>query len=152
MGIFFSFLAKWIGGGFASALKIVSDAGFQWFAKSQDARLEGFKAAAGLDERAYEAWLNYETAQAALTATARSWWGPKLLLMVVATPACLHVAMVFLDSTFRLGCPHYGCLAIPDVPERWASTENMVLSFLFGVSVVGPFASSVAAWLHRRRA
>lgn len=150
--MFVSLVTRLIGSGLASVFKTLSDAGFQWFAKSQDTTLDGFKAAAGLDERAYEAWLNYQTAQAAQAATARSWWGPKLLLMVVAAPACLHVAMIFLDSTFRLGCPHYGCLAIPDVPERWIATENMVLTFLFGVSIVGPFASSVAVWLHRRRA
>ena len=103
-----------------------------------------------MDEKAYEAWLAYETANAASQAAARSWWGPKLLLMVVGIPACLHVAMVFLDSTFRLGCPHYGCLGVPDVPARWISTENTVIAFIFGVSVVGPMASSVTAWLHRK--
>lgn len=152
MGALVSVILRLLGGGVAAAVKSLSDAAFQWFAKSQDTTLDGFKAAAALDERGYEAWLNYQSAQAALAATARSWWGPKLLLMVVAVPACLHVALVFLDSTFRLGCPHYGCLAIPDVPPRWVATENMVLSFLFGVSVAGPLASSVTAWLHRRRA
>lgn len=150
MGSLFAWLGSFLGGSFASVFTSVSDSAFKWFAKSKDTTLDGFKTATGLDEKAYEAWLVYQTAIVANQAAARAWWGPKLLLMVVGVPACLHVAMVFLDSTFRLGCLHYGCLGVPEVPTRWIATENTVIAFVFGVSVVGPMASSVTAWLHRR--
>ena len=150
MGPFFAWIGSFLGGSFASVFTSVSNSAFQWFAKSKDTTLDGFKTATGMDEKAYEAWLAYETANAASQAAARSWWGPKLLLMVVGAPACLHVGVVFLDSTFKLGCAHYGCLGVPDVPARWVATENTVIAFIFGVSVVGPMASSVTAWLHKK--
>jgi hypothetical protein len=150
MGALFAWLGQLFGGSFASLFTALSNSVFQYFAKSKDTTLDGFKTASGLDEKAYEAWLAYEQANATIAEASPSWWGPKLLLMMVGAPACLHVALVFLDSSLKLGCNHYGCLNVPDVPTRWIQTENMVLSFVFGVSVVGPMASSVTAWLHRR--
>jgi hypothetical protein len=124
MGQLLAWLGSFVGGSFASIFTSVSGAAFQWYAKSKDTTLDGFKTATGMDEKAYEAWLSYQMSIVAAQAASRSWWGPKLLLMLVGVPACLHVAGVFLDSTFRLGCSHYGCLGIPDVPERWVSTET----------------------------
>ena len=112
--------------------------------------LDGFKTAAGVDEAGYEAYLKYEASVMAARAAEASWWGPKLLLMIVGVPACLHVALISLDSTFTFWTGHYGALGIAKLPPDYFAYEKVVIDFVFGVSVIGPPASAVAAWLHRK--
>ena len=123
---------------------------FTWLNKKQDAQLAGFQTAAGIDEAAYGAWLNYQVATGAQKAAADAWWGARLLYLLVGGTAALHTAAIFLDSTLRLGCEHYGCLGVPPLPAAYAEYERVVVYSLFVVSTVGPPASAIAAWLHRR--
>ncbi|WP_131114310.1 hypothetical protein [Lichenihabitans psoromatis] len=139
-------LLSWISGGLlTSVLQPV----FAWLGKRQDVTLEGFKAAAGEDATAYTAWLDFEKTVYTARLAAASWWGPKLLCMLVGVPACLHVGMIFLDSTFTFGMGHYGSLGIAKLPPDYFDCEKIVVDFVFGVSIVGPMASSVSSWLHR---
>ncbi len=123
---------------------------FTWLNKKQDAQLAGFQTAAGIDAAAYRAWLDYLVAVGQQKAAANAWWGAKLLYLGVGGTAALHTAAIFLDSTVRLGCGHYGCLAVPPLPTAYADYERVVVYSLFVVSTLGPPASAVTAWLHRR--
>ena len=123
---------------------------FTWLNKRQDTQLEGFQTAAGLDVTAYGAFLNYQVAIGQQKAAANSWWGARALYLLVGGAAAAHTAAVFLDSTVKLGCGHYGCLGVPPLPATYAGYERLVVTSLFVVSTIGPPASAVAAWLHRR--
>ena len=123
---------------------------FAWLTKKQDAQLAGFQTAAGIDQVSYANWLNYLVAVGQQKAAANAWWGAKLLYLVVGGTAALHTAAIFLDSTLKLGCGHYGCLGVPPLPPAYADYERVIVYALFVVSTVGPPASAVTAWLHRR--
>ena len=123
---------------------------FTWLNKRQDTGLAGFQTAAGIDQAAYQAFLNYQIAVAQQKAAANAWWGAKALYLVVGGSAAAHTAAIFLDSTVKLGCGHYGCLAVPALPPAYADYERLIVTSLFVVSTIGPPASAVAAWLHRR--
>lgn len=123
---------------------------FTYLGKKQDVTLDGFKTATGADEASYGAWLQYQVAMGAQKASANSWWGARLLYLIVGGTAAIHTAAIFLDSTLRFGCGHYGCLAIPPLPGAYADYERMIVYSLFVVSTVGPPASAVTAWLHRK--
>lgn len=126
---------------------------FTWLNKKQDDTLVGFQTATGADTVAYQAYLQYQVQIGAQKAAANSWWGARLLYMIVGGAAALHTAAVFIDSTVRLGCGHYGCLGVPSLPAAptdYASYERMVVYSLFVVSTLGPPASAVTAWLHKK--
>ncbi len=121
-----------------------------YLGKRQDNELTGFQTAAGIDGAAYGAWLNYQLAITQAKAAANGWWGARALYLVVGATAAAHTAAVFLDSTLKLGCGHYGCLGVPMLPAAYADYERVVVYSLFVVSTIGPPASAAAAWLHRR--
>ncbi len=123
---------------------------FTWLNKRQDAQLAGFQTAAGIDGAAYATFLNYQIAMGQQKAAANSWWGARVLYLLVGGSAAAHTAAVFLDSTVKLGCSHYGCLGVPPLPTIYAEYERVVVTSLFVVSTIGPPASAAAAWLHRR--
>ena len=118
--------------------------------KRQDAQLAGFQTASGIDATAYAAFLNYQVAIGQQKAAANAWWGARLLYLVVGGAAAAHTAAVFLDSTVRLGCGHYGCLGVPVLPPAYADYERVIVYSLFVVSTIGPPVSAATAWLHRR--
>ncbi len=123
---------------------------FAWLNKRQDTQLAGFQTAAGIDQAAYAAYLNYQVAIGQQKAAANGWWGARALYLVVGGAAAAHTATIFLDSTVKFGCGHYGCLGVPPLPVAYAGYERLVVTSLFVVATVGPPASAVAAWLHRR--
>ncbi len=123
---------------------------FTYLGKRQDAQLDGFKSAAGIDQVAYQAYLTYQIQITAAKAAANSWWGARLLYMVVGLAAVLHASAVFLDTTFTFGSGHYGSLAIPKLPEAYFEFEKMIVFSLFVVSTLGAPVSAVASWLHRK--
>lgn len=137
-------------GGLSSLISGVLTPWFSYLNKRQDVTLDGFKTATGADAEAYKAYLAYRAQVDSLHVAETSWWGPKLLLMIVAMPACLHVALVFLDSTFTFGTGHYGSLGIAKLPLDYFVFEQRVIEFLFGAAVAGPMASAVSSWLHRK--
>ena len=136
-------------GGLSSIISGVLAPWFSYLDKKQDVTLDGFKTATGADEKAYEAYLAYRTQAEAARIAETSWWGPKACLMMVAVPACLHVALVFLDSSFTFWTGHYGVMGIPPLPGVYADFEQRVVEFLFGAAILGAPASAAAAWLHR---
>ena len=121
-----------------------------YLGKRQDNQLAGFQSAAGIDAAAYGAFLNYQVAIGQQKATANSWWGARALYLVVGCAAAAHTAAVFLDSTAKLGCGHYGCLGVPVLPPAYAEYERVIVYSLFVVSTIGPPSSAVTAWLHRK--
>ncbi len=123
---------------------------FTWLNKKQDTTLAGFQTATGADAASYAAWLQYQTAIGAQKAAADSWWGAKLLYLIVGGTAATHTAAIFLDSTVRFGCGHYGCLGVPPLPGAYADYERIVVTSLFVVATLGPPASAATAWLHRK--
>ena len=123
---------------------------FTYLGKKQDDTLVGFQTATGQDTVAYQAYLQYQVQIGAQKAAANSWWGAKVLYLLVGGTAALHTAAVFLDSTLRFGCGHYGCLGIPPLPGAYADYERVVVYSLFVVSTLGPPASAATAWLHRK--
>ncbi len=123
---------------------------FAWLDKRQDTQLAGFQTAAGVDQAAYATFMRYQIAIGAQKAAANSWWGARALYLVVGGSAAAHTAAVFLDSTLKLGCGHYGCLAVPPLPATYAGYERVIVYSLFVVSTIGPPASAAAAWLHRK--
>ena len=143
MFAFISSLASGLMSGFVGPL-------FTWLNKKQDTSLAGFQTATGQDTVAYQAYLQYQVQVGAQKAAANSWWGAKVLYLLVGGTAALHTAAVFLDSTVRFGCGHYGCLGIPPLPGAYADYEHVVVYSLFVVSTLGPPASAATAWLHRK--
>ena len=123
---------------------------FTYLGKKQDDTLVGFQTGTGADTVAYQAYLQYQVQIGAQKAAANSWWGAKVLYLLVGGTAALHTAAVFLDSTVRFGCGHYGCLGIPPLPGAYADYERVVVYSLFVVSTLGPPASAATAWLHRK--
>ena len=98
-----------------------------WLNKKQDTQLEGFQTAAGIDQAAYATFMQYQIAIGAQKAAAHSWWGAKALYQLDAGTAALHTAAIFLDSTLRFGCGHYGCLGVPPLPGVYADYERIVV-------------------------
>ena len=121
-----------------------------YLGKRQDNQLAGFQTAAGIDAAAYGAFLDYQIAIGAQKAAANAWWGARALYLIVGGAAAIHTAAVFLDSTFTFGSGHYGRFGIPVLPGAYAEYERIIVYSLFVVSTVGPPASAVTAWLHRR--
>ena len=123
---------------------------FTYLGKKEDVTLDGFKSAAGLDTAAYQAALEHDVAIQQLKLQANSWWGPRVLYMIVGLAAVVHAASVFVDSTFRMGCDHYGCMGIPKLPPDYFAFEQMVIGSLFVVSLVEkPINALSAMWLGR---
>lgn len=140
---------SWIGSLLSSTVTGVLTPWFSYLDKKQDVTLDGFKTATGADVTAYTSYLDYEKTVLTAHIAESSWWGPKFLLMLVGIPACLHVGLIFLDSTFSFGSGHTGSLGIAKLPSDYFEFEKVVIDFVFGVSVVGPMASSVSAWFHK---
>ncbi len=121
-----------------------------YLGKRQDNQLAGFQTAAGIDAAAYAAFLNYQVAIGQQKRAANSWWGARALYLVVGGTAAAHTAAVFLDSTAKLGCGHYGCLGVPVLPTAYADYERVIVYSLFVVSTLGPPSSAITNWLHRK--
>ncbi len=121
-----------------------------YLGKRQDNQLAGFQTAAGIDAAAYGAFLTYQLGITQAKAAANSWWGARVLYLIVGGTAATHTAAIFLDSTLKLGCSHYGCLGVPALPAVYADYERIIVYSLFVVSTIGPPASAATAWLHRR--
>lgn len=137
-------------GGLSSLISGVLSPLFGWLNKKQDVTLDGFKTAGQIDVQAYQAALAHDLEINRLKLQASSWWGARLLYMIVGLCACLHTAAVFLDSTFTWGTGSYGNLAVPKLPPDYFAFEQMIIGSLFVVSTVGQLPSAVAAWLHRK--
>lgn len=117
--------------------------------KVTDTQLDGFKTASGIDLDAYKAATAHEAEMTRLKLEANSWWGPRLLYMVVGGTAALHTGAIFLDSTFTFGTGHYGNLGVPPLPGVYATYEQWVVASLFVISTVGQIPNAVAAWLRK---
>jgi hypothetical protein len=126
---------------------------FTWLNKKQDTELEGFQTAAGIDQAAYATFMQYQIAIGAQKAAANSWWGARALYLVVGGAAALHTVGVFLDSVpfwTPWGAHAVGSWAVPALPPIYADYEKVIVYSLFVVSTLGPPASAVTAWLHRK--
>ena len=126
---------------------------FTWLNKKQDTQLAGFQTAAGIDQAAYATFMQYQIAIGAQKAAANSWWGARVLYLIVGGSAALHTSAVFLDSvpfwTFW-GVHVVGSWGVPALPPVYADYERVIVYSLFVVSTLGPPASAVTAWLHRK--
>src|SRR4051795_7565127 len=89
------------------------------YAKKTDSQLEGFKTATGVDAVAFQAYLHATLENNRLVLSQRVWWGARAICLIAGIPASFHFAAVMLDSTFKLGCGHYGCLGIPKIPAPY---------------------------------
>lgn len=138
-------------GGLGSIVSGVLTPWLNYKSKTADVDLQGFRAGVGTDADTYKAWLAYRAQAESQRAAETSWWGPKLCLMIVALPACLHVALVFVDSSCTFWTGHYGVMGIPPLPGIYASFEERIFDLVVGASVAGPVASAASAWLHRGR-
>jgi len=145
-----SWLISLLTGGLGSLVSGVLTPWLDYKSKTADVDLQGFKTGTAADGDAYKAYLAYRAQVESIRAGEVSWFGPKICLMMVAFPACLHVALVFLDSSFTWGTGHYGALGIPPIPGVYADFEQRVIEFLFGAALAGPMASAASAWLHRQ--
>ena len=129
-----------------------------YFGKKQDDTLAGFQTATGADTAAYSAWLQYQVQIGAQKAAANSWWGARALYLIVGGAAALHTCGVFLDSVpfwtpsiSNIWAVHaVGSWAVPALPPIYADYEKVIVTSLFVVSTLGPPASAVTAWLHRK--
>lgn len=117
---------------------------FTYLSKKQDVTLEGFKAATGADTASYGVYLDYLVRMASIQVQAASWWGPRMLYMVVGGSASIHAAAIYLDSTFERGW------AIPAAPAPYDTYEAWVIGSLFVVSIAKGPLSAATAWLHRK--
>lgn len=119
--------------------------------KKTDDTLEGFKTAGTLDTEQYKAMLDHDIAIQQLKLQANSWWGPRMLYVVVGSCVALHTCAVFIDSTIPMGCGHYGCWGIPKLPPDYFKYEVWVVSSLFVVSVVEkPLNALTNAWIGKK--
>ena len=123
---------------------------FTYLGKKQDTTLAGFQSAVSADVSQAAAQQAFIEATNAEKAQANAWWGPRVLYMLVGTTAALHTAAIFLDSTVRFGCGHYGCLGVPTLPGVYADYERMIVYSLFVVSTIAAPVSAVTQWLHRK--
>lgn len=122
---------------------------FDWLDKKQDTTLDGFKTGTAADTQALQIVLahNLEVAKLQL-AYNTSWWGPKACYMIVAIPACVHVALVMIDSSFTFGTGHYGNLGVAVLPGIYATFELWVVKSLFVVSALQKVVPSFASlWM-----
>ena len=122
---------------------------FTYLNKKQDVTLDGFKTGTGFDLDAYRAATQYDLEVNRLKLQANSWWGPRVLYMLVGGTAALHSAAIFLDSTLTFGTGHYGNLGIPPLPKPYDTYEQWVVASLFVVATVERPLSAVTAWMHR---
>jgi hypothetical protein len=112
---------------------------------SKDAQtLAGFTAAAGVDATIATAQLNAQVEIAQLKASTNTWWGARLVWLLVVGTAGLHFAAIMLDSTFHFGW------AIPKAPAPYDGYEWAVLQSLVIIAPAAPVLSAVTAWLHRK--
>ena len=126
---------------------------FTWLNKKQDTQLAGFQTAAGIDQAAYATFMQYQIAIGAQKAAANSWWGARVLYLIVGGTAAAHTAAVFLDSVpfwTSWGVHVVGSWGVPALPPIYADYERVIVYSLFVVSTLGPPASAVTAWLHRK--
>lgn len=125
---------------------------FNHLDKKQDATLEGFKTGAVADTQALQIVLahNLEVAKLQL-AYNTSWAGPKIVYMLVAVPAAIHVALVMIDSSWTFGTGRYGNLGIAVLPGIYATFEMWVVKSLFFVSAAQNIIPSFASlWMGKR--
>jgi len=122
---------------------------FGFLGKKTDTQLEGFKTASGVDVQAYQAFLAYRVEAERARVAANGWWGPRVVFMLIAVPVGLHVAAVFIDTTFTFGTGHYGSMGIPKLPDEYLNTEHLVLQFLFGSAIAGQMTSAIGSWIGR---
>lgn len=118
---------------------------FGYLGKKQDVELDGFKTAAGVDLGAYKAALDAHVEVMRIRASANSWIGARIMVLVFGIPAAIHWAAVFLDSTFRFGW------AVPALPGYYAGAEQQIALSFFIVAPAMPLVSATSAWLSRKK-
>ena len=128
---------------------------FTWLNKKQDTQLAGFQTAAGIDQAAYATFMQYQIAIGAQKAAANSWWGARVLYLIVGGHGgartrrrCSSTAY---PSRLSGACASLRLPRVcPTLPPVYADYERVIVYSLFVVSTLGPPASAVTAWLHRK--
>lgn len=135
--------------------------------KKLDTNLEGFKTAAGIDNAAYQSYLNAVVAVNAQKLAANAWWGAKMIIFTAGWAASLQFASVMLDSFPFLyvwiavsdwwipypyvGAHVVGSWGIPKPPPPYDGYQRDILMSFFIVMPAMPVASAVSQWLGRKR-
>jgi hypothetical protein len=118
---------------------------FGWLKERETVKLDGFRTASGVDLEAYKAALEAQIETNRIRASANSWIGARLIIMVAGLPAAMHFAAVMLDSTFQFGW------GIPKAPAPYNEYEWAVVQSFFIVAPAMPLVSATAAWLGRKK-
>jgi hypothetical protein len=134
--------------------------------KKLDTNLEGFKTAAGIDNVAYQSWLNAVVAVNGQKLAANAWWGAKAIIFMAGVPAALQFASIMLDSfPFPylwlavsdwwipypyLGAHVVGAWGVPKPPPPYDGYQRDILLSFFIIMPAMPLVSAISQWLGRK--
>ena len=149
MGAFFSWIGSFVGGSFASVFTSISNSLLGWYKQASDTKVAEFTQGTTVDVEAYKAFLAYDQALTLARVASSNWWGVHLVFLLIAIPVAAHTGLVFVDSSVRFGCGHYGCLGVPDVPPDFRAIRAMVLAYVFGAGAIRTFSSIAAPLLKK---
>jgi hypothetical protein len=134
-----------IGGLVSSIVSGITGPLFGYLSKRQDVQLDAFRNATGVDLEAYKAALDAQIETNRIRASANSWIGARIIIMVAGLPAAMHLAAIMLDSTFQFGW------GIPRIPSPYDRYEWEIVQSFFIVAPAMPIVSATAAWLSRKK-
>ena len=119
---------------------------FDYQVKKATTEAEAFKSAGGLDLEAFKAHLQANLDNNRLKLAQNSWWGAKLIILLVGIPAALHWAAIFLDTII----PPFGSWGIPKLPAPYDTYQWVIVQSFFLVVPVQTGVNAMAQWLNRR--
>lgn len=125
----------------------VMKAGLQFYHEKNNTERQEFQTATGADVETYKAHVAAVEDANHLRAVTNTWWGAKLIILLVGVPAALHWALIMLDTTFKFGCGHIGCLGIGALPKPYDGYEWLILNSFFIIAPAMPVASALSTFL-----
>lgn len=121
-----------------------------WQIKRANVELEGFKTAAGIDNAAYQTYINALVETNRIKASANAWWGAKLIILTAGWPCAIHMALVMLDSMPFWGHA-VGAWGIPKPPPPYDDYQRQIVLSFFIIAPAMPLVSAVTQWINRKR-
>lgn len=120
-----------------------------YFTAKQNADLQAFTTGAAVDKDIQIAAINSQVEIAQLQASVNTWWGARLIILIVAGACAYHFSAVMLDSVPWWG--HVvGSWRVPRLPEPYDGYEGKILLSFFIITPAAPVFSAIAAWFHRK--
>lgn len=122
----------------------------EYFNKKADVELQGYTTGTQADTERLKHYLSAQVEINRLKLGQQSWWGARLIILIVGLPAAIHMGAIFIDSTFMLGCGKYGCMGIPKIPAPYDTYEYAIVQSFIIITPAQPLLNSAAAWLRRK--